>query len=166
MTDTTVVIDGLNRRESGKKSIMSTAVANPYLRTKILTASPEELRMMLYDGAIKFCRQGRDGLAAKQFEQAYNGLTRAQKIMLELSTSLSSDLDPDLHGKLSGLYTYIYRLLVDATLDRNVEKIDEAIGLIEYEKETWKLVMQQIATRGQPLRDTDQPAMNSISTSG
>ncbi|MEO1059304.1 MAG: flagellar export chaperone FliS, partial [Actinomycetota bacterium] len=31
---------------------------NPYLKTKVMTASPEELRLMLYDGALKFCRQG------------------------------------------------------------------------------------------------------------
>lgn len=144
---------------------MSTAVANPYLRTKILTASPEELRMMLYDGAIKFCRQGREGLAERNFEQAYNGLTRAQKIMLELSTSLNSELDADLYAKLNGLYTYIYRLLVDANLERNAEKIDEAVGLIEYEKETWRMVMQQIAKRNQSANSgTSQPTVNSIST--
>ncbi len=133
-----------------KRRLMNTTVANPYLRTKILTASPEELRLMLFDGAIKFCRQGREGLEARNFEQAYNGLTRAQKIALELSTSLNSDIDPDLYARLNSLYTYIYRLLVDANLERSVEKIDEAIGLIEYEKETWQLMMQQMAKRRQP----------------
>ncbi len=128
---------------------MSTAAANPYLRTKILTASPEELRLMLYDGAIKFCRQGREGLEARNFEQCYNGLTRAQKIVLELSTSLNNAIDPDLYAKLSGLYTYIYRLLVDANLERNSTKIDEAIGLIEYEKETWQMMMNQMSRRQQ-----------------
>lgn len=140
---------------------MSTAVANPYLRTKILTASPEELRLMLFDGAIKFCRQGREGLEARNFEQAYNGLTRAQKIALELSTSLNSDIDPDLYSKLNSLYTYIYRLLVDANLERSVEKIDEAIGLIEYEKETWQLMMQQMAKRQQPSAAALQAAPGS-----
>ena len=142
---------------------MSTATANPYLRTKILTASPEELRMMLYDGAIKFCRQAREGLEQKNFEQSYNGLNRAQKIVLELSTSLNSAIDPDLYEKLNSLYTYIYRLLVDANLERSATKIDEAIGLIEYEKETWKLLMQQIARRGQGDGEP-RPVMSSVST--
>lgn len=141
---------------------MSTATANPYLRTKILTASPEELRLMLYDGAIKFCRQAKEGLDQKNFEQSYNGLTRAQKIVLELSTSLNNAIDPDLYEKLNSLYTYIYRLLVDANLERSSAKVEEAIGLIEYEKETWKLLMQQISQRGQ--NGSQQPAMSSVST--
>ncbi len=147
---------------------MSTAAANPYLRTKILTASPEELRLMLYDGAIKFCRQAKDGLDKKNFEQSYNGLMRAQKIVLELSTSLNSEIDPDLYSKLSALYTYIYRLLVDANIEKTTAKIDEAIGLIEYEKETWQLMMQQLAKRGQAPGSAEagpqQTAMSSLST--
>lgn len=142
---------------------MSTATANPYLRTKILTASPEELRLMLYDGAIKFCRQAKEGLDQKNFEQSYNGLTRAQKIVLELSTSLNNAIDPDLYEKLNSLYTYIYRLLVDANLERSSAKVEEAIGLIEYEKETWKLLMQQISQRGQSA-NASQPAMSRVST--
>ena len=142
---------------------MSTAAANPYLRTKILTASPEELRLMLYDGAIKFCRQAKDGLDQKNFEQSYNGLTRAQKIVLELSTSLNSAIDPDLYEKLNSLYTYIYRLLVDANLERSAAKVEEAIGLIEYEKETWKLLMQQLSQRDQSA-SAPQPAMSRVST--
>lgn len=144
---------------------MSTAAANPYLRTKILTASPEELRLMLYDGAIKFCRQAKEGLDKKNFELSYNGLMRAQKIVLELSTSLNSEIDPDLYSKLSALYTYIYRLLVDANLEKTTTKIDEAIGLIEYEKETWQLMMQQIAKRGQTAdAGAQQTAISSLST--
>jgi flagellar protein FliS len=145
---------------------MSTA-PNPYLRTKILTASPDELRLMLYDGAIKFCRQGKEGLEKKNPEQTYNGLMRAQKIVLELSTSLNSEIDPDLYSKLSAIYTYIYRLLIDANIERSTAKIDEAIGLIEYEKETWQLMMRQTAKSGQAADSgAQQTAMSSLSTNG
>jgi len=118
---------------------------NPYLKTKILTASPEELRLMLYDGAIKFCHQAKTTLAKKDFEASYTNLMRAQKIVLELSTSLKHDLDPALCDKLSALYTYIYRLLVDANMNHNQAPIDEAIKLLNYERETWKMLMQRLA---------------------
>ena len=73
---------------------MSNAVANPYLRTKIMTASSEELRLMLYEGAIKFTHQGIAAIEASEFENSYNSLMRAQKIVLELSTSLNFDIAP------------------------------------------------------------------------
>ena len=88
--------------------------ANAYLQTKVLTASPEELRLMLLDGAIKFCRQGREGLAARNYEASYNGFTRCRAILVELITSMRTDVDPDLCGKVSSLYTFMIRELLEA----------------------------------------------------
>lgn len=127
---------------------MNQPAVNPYLRTKVLTASPEELRLMLYDGALKFARQGKAGLEAQKFEESYHNLVRAQKIVLELSTSLKHSLDPDLCGKLSALYTYIYRLLVDANTQRTTKPVDEAVKLLEYERETWQMLMQKLTAEG------------------
>lgn len=123
---------------------MSNAAANPYLRTKIMTASSEELRLMLYEGAIKFTRQAISSLESRDFEGSYNALMRAQKIVLELSTSLNFDIAPDLCDKLSALYTYIYRLLVDANMQRDVKPATEALELLDYEKETWVMLMQSV----------------------
>ncbi|MFA9478608.1 flagellar export chaperone FliS [Phycisphaerales bacterium AB-hyl4] len=124
---------------------MPAPATNPYLRTKIMTASPEQLRLMLYDGAIKFCRQGRDAIGRQDFEGSYTALSRAQKIVLELSSSLKHDADPELCKRLAALYTYIYRRLVDANTTRDLDAIDEAIRLIEYERETWQMVIRKAA---------------------
>ena len=153
---------------------MSQAPTNPYLKTKILTASPQELRLMLYEGAIKFCRQARDGLNTKDFENSYNSLMRAQKIVLELSTSLNHDVSPDLCGKLSALYTFIYRLLVDANMHRTLEPVDQAIKLLEYERETWVMLMKTLAgesgqTQAQQqasVTNAQQTAISSLSLRG
>jgi flagellar protein FliS len=123
---------------------MSSSQPNPYLRTKIMTASPEELRLMLYDGAIKFGRQGRAALEKKDYEESYNCLMRAQKIVLELSTSLNHDVDPALCEKMSALYTFIYRKLVDANMQRDAAPLDEALKLLAYERETWQMLMQKL----------------------
>ena len=125
---------------------MPAPAVNPYLKTKIMTASPEELRLMLYDGCLKFCRLAKQAIDAQNFEKSYENLMRSQKIVLELSTSLKHEIAPDLCSKLSALYTYIYRLLVDANTQRRTEPVDEVIKLVEYERETWTLLMQQNAT--------------------
>lgn len=128
---------------------------NPYLKTKIMTASPQELRLMLFDGAIKFCHQARAAMAAEQIEDGFNHLMRAQKIVLELSTSLNHEVDPKLTEKLGALYTYIYRLLVDANMQHRIEPLDEAVKLLEFERATWRLLMQKLAA--ETGRDGESP---------
>ena len=118
---------------------------NPYLKTKVMTASPEELRLMLYEGAIKFCRQATDAIGKGDWEAMYNALIRAQKIVLELSNSLKPELAPELCERMSAVYTYLYKRLVDANLERDRSPIDECIGLLEYERESWLMLMKQLA---------------------
>lgn len=150
---------------------MNKPAPNPYLRTKIMTASPDELRLMLYDGCLKFCRGAKAELVKDKpdFEAVYENFMRAQKIVLELSTSLNHDVAPEICEKLSALYTYIYRLLVDANLERDADKVDEAVKLLEYERETWVLYMQRNAElAGQPAGDqagAQQTAISSLSKS-
>jgi len=117
---------------------------NPYLKTKVLSASPEELRLMLFDGAIKFARQALGSLEKNDFEGSYNNLTRAQKIVMELSSSLDHKVDPEITEKMAALYTFIYKLLVDANTQRVAEPVNEAIQLLTYERETWSLLIAKV----------------------
>ncbi len=150
------------------------SAANSYMRTRILTASPQELRLMLYDGAIKFTQQARQAVLDKRIEDSYNSLMRAQKIVLELSTSLRPDVDPQLCDKLNALYTYIYRLLIEANLHKQVKPIDEALKLLEYEKDTWKMLMDKAVDEARPAQDpgglsvagAQQTAISSLSING
>ena len=144
---------------------------NPYLKTKIMTASPEELRLMLFDGAIKFCHQAREAIDRKDFEGSYHALMRAQKIVLELSTSLDHKKAPDICEKLAALYTYIYKLLVDANVEHDARKVEEAVELLGFERETWALLMQRVKDDVNPADKSDaadaarQTAISSLSQS-
>src|ERR1700742_3742680 len=72
--------------------------AQNYLRTRVLTATPEQLQLMLYDGALRFGEQARLALEKKNFEDSYNNITKVQKILTELSGTLKHDLAPELCG--------------------------------------------------------------------
>ena len=120
-----------------------TAAANPYLRNQVLSAKPEELRLMLFDGAIRFLNVGRKGLETKDYDVSYTNISKAQKIVLELSNSLNRDVMPEVTEKLSALYTFIYRLLIDASTTRTTEPLDEAVKLLKYERETWALLIEK-----------------------
>jgi flagellar protein FliS len=126
---------------------MSTATsdkAKTYLRTKVHTASPAELRLMLLDGAIRFAEQGREGLARRDFEMSYNGLSRAQAILMELINALRPEESPDLCGRLQGLYLFMYRRLIEANTKRNVKPVEEVLRLLRYERETWIRLMAKL----------------------
>lgn len=119
--------------------------ANKYLETKVLTASPAELRLMLLDGAIKFASQGRDGLAARNFEQMYNGFTRCRAILVELITSAKPEPNRDLYDKMCALYTFMITHLLEASTGKDVGKADRVVQLLEYERQTWALLMEKMA---------------------
>lgn len=118
---------------------------NAYLQTKVMTANPAELRLMLLDGAIRFAQQARDGIQKRDFDSAYTGFTRCQAILLELVNSLRPEHDPDLCNKLSALYTYMYTRLVTASVHRDVGMVDDVLKLLGYERETWSMLLEQLA---------------------
>lgn len=124
---------------------------NPYLKTRVMSATPEELRLMLYEGAVRFARQGKQALEKADHEACYHNFSRAQRIVLELSTSLDHAAMPELCERLSALYTYVYRRIVDANMEHDIAAIDEAIELLEFEAETWRMLMAR-------LEDGDAPA--------
>ncbi|MFT5422653.1 MAG: flagellar protein FliS [Phycisphaerales bacterium] len=120
--------------------------ANAYLQTKVMSASPEELRLMLIEGALKFAIQGRDGILNEEFEQAFLGFSQCRPILLELINTIRPDHDPELAHRVRSLYTYMFGEIAQAGHERDVERIDKVIALLEYEKETWVLLMEKLAT--------------------
>ena len=118
--------------------------AQNYLRTKVFTATPEQLQLMLYDGAIRFADQARVALEQKNFEQSYNMISRVQKIITEMTASLKHDVAPDLCKRMSALYNYIYRKLVEANVEHLIPPLEEALNLLRYQRETWAMLLDQL----------------------
>ena len=133
----------------------TTTEANAYLRTQVLTASPEQLRLMLLDGAIRFAQQAADGLDTNDYEASYNGNTQARAIVLELATSIRPDVDPELAERVQSVYMFLYAELIDASLNRDKARLDKAIELLHYERETWSLLMDKVAAERAANPDAD-----------
>lgn len=109
-----------------------------------MTATPEQLQMMLYDGAIRFCEQARVALQDKDYEKSYNSISRVQKILTEMSSTLKHDVYPELCGKLSSLYNFAYRKLIEANIDHTIESLDEALNVLKFQRETWSMLLDQL----------------------
>jgi flagellar protein FliS len=123
---------------------MTTALENPYLRDAVLTATPEQLQLMLYDGAIRFCNQAKDAIGRKDFETSFEKLTRAQNIVLEMQNGLRYDINPELCGRVSSIYSFLYRKLLDANIQRSVQDIDDALRVLQVERETWQILVDKV----------------------
>jgi flagellar protein FliS len=121
------------------------STANAYLRTRVMTASREELRLLLLEGAIKFARQAREGLLAKNFEQVFSGTDNARNIVMELITTIRSEPNPELAEQVRALYTFMYVRLTEASFEKDLTKFDEVLGLLDYERETWIMLMSKLA---------------------
>jgi flagellar protein FliS len=141
---------------------MNPQAANQYLRTKVLTATPEQLQMMLYDGALRFAEQARVALLEKKWEQSYNLISRVQKIVVEMNCTLKHDVSPDLCGKLAALYNYAHRKLVEANIEHKVEALDAAINVLKYQRDTWAMLMEKLGKEkaAAAAKTIDMPAPN------
>jgi flagellar protein FliS len=124
---------------------MSQNGPDAYLRTKVMTAKPAELRLMLLDGAIRFTEQAKRGYESKNYEQAYNGTTRAQAILMELVTSLRHDLAPELCKNVAAVYTFLYTSLVKASMEKDIATVDDVLRILRYERETWMLCIDTLS---------------------
>jgi flagellar protein FliS len=126
------------------------ANSKAYLRTKVMTAGPGQLRLMLFDGALRFAEKARTGLATNDQEAAFEGTDRCQRILLELITGLDPQHDPELCERLAGLYTFLYTRLIEAHRQRDAAIVDEVIKLLAYERETWSMLLDKLAAESVP----------------
>lgn len=123
---------------------MANEDVNPYLRDAVLTATPEQLQLMLYDGAIRFAVQARDALERKDYETSCDRLTRAQHIILEMQNGLRYEVNRELCERVASLYNFVYRKLVDASTTREVSAIDDALRILRVERDTWKMLVDKV----------------------
>lgn len=122
------------------------ALNNPYetyQQNAILTARPEELTLMLYNGAIKFLKQAKNSIEDKKVESAHNYILKAEDIILELMSSL--DMSYEISNNLYSLYEFMNNWLVQANMHKDkegIKKIDEVLNLLEELRSTWVEAMK------------------------
>jgi len=125
---------------------MATNAATAYNDSKILTASPAELTLMLYEGAIKFCNLALMAMEKNENDKVSLNLIKAQNIISEFRATLefkylvAKDFDI--------IYEYINRRLIEANVKKDKEILEEALGYIREMRDTWKEIMKVNKTSG------------------
>lgn len=116
---------------------------NPYKQyqtNSVMTATPEELTLMLYNGAIKFCNLGKEAIEKKDIQGSHMNIVKAQAIIQELKVTLD-DKYP-IAQEMKRLYEFIEQLLVQANLHKDIEELNDALALIRDFRDTWQEAMK------------------------
>jgi flagellar protein FliS len=120
---------------------MAMNAATLYQGTKVNTASPAELTLMLYEGAIKFCNIALLGFETHDYEKVNNNIIKVQNIITEFRATL--DFKYETAKDFDLIYEYINNLLVQANIKKERESLDKALGQIREMRDLWKEIMKQ-----------------------
>ena len=115
--------------------------AEAYKRQQVLTATPEALTLMLYNGALRFMTEGREAIERKDYEEANNSLQKAQNIITEFRVTLN--MEYEIAHQLLPLYNYVYDRLVEANMKSDVKQLDEAKTIITELRDAWAQAMKK-----------------------
>lgn len=112
-----------------------------YNNSKVLTASPAELTLMLYEGAIKFCNIAIAAIENKDIEKAHINIRKTEKIIEEFMRTLD-DRYP-VAKDFENVYTYLLQRLFVANCNKDKEVLEEVLEHLRGMRDTWKEVMKQ-----------------------
>ncbi|HKM04769.1 MAG TPA: flagellar export chaperone FliS [Lachnospiraceae bacterium] len=111
-----------------------------YNNNKILTASPAELTLMLYEGAIKFCNIAIMGIEQGNIQKTHDNIRKTQLIIQEFQITLNYDYP--VAKDFDAVYTYLIGKLHESNVKKDKEGLEEVLGHLRTMRDTWKEVMK------------------------
>jgi flagellar secretion chaperone FliS len=111
-----------------------------YQQSSVQTATPANLIIMLYDGAIRFTKAGIENIQRRNIEQANYNLKKAQSIINELIASLNYDYE--ISNNLVRVYEYMLSLLIQANVKKDAKPAEEVLDFLNQLADTWKKALK------------------------
>src|SRR5689334_14060474 len=115
---------------------------NSYLETQINTATPQKLRLMLIEGAIRFATQTIEHWQQGRGEDGLATLLRCQAVVAELIGGVRDD-GTALTRQVLNIYTFVSQVLQEAQLDSDPQRLADVIVILQEDRETWQQLCQQ-----------------------
>ncbi len=132
---------------------------NPYLKqyrqTQIETAPKEEILLMLYDGAVRFLHQAKEGFAEKNIEKQHNNITKVQNIITEFESTLDMEAGGEFAKNLFNLYEFMSAQLLIANVKKDERALDTVIKHMTSLRDTWREAIKNFKTSGQSLSSNE-----------
>lgn len=113
---------------------------NQYQKQKIMTATPAELTLMLYEGAIKFINVAIMAIEKKDIMKAHDNIMKAQRIIEEFRATLNFKYP--VAKDFDTVYEYILSRLIQANMKKDKEILEECLVHLRGMRDTWKEVMK------------------------
>jgi len=128
---------------------MQTDTRDIYLEMQVNSATPQKLRLMLIEGALRFARRTQDHWRESALDEGLESLIRSRDIISELISSVEADASP-LARQVNGLYVYLFSALTEAQQTRDEHQLAAVIRVLEEERETWRQLCEQLPDRPVP----------------
>ena len=134
---------------------------NQYQNNQILSASPEQILILLYDGSIRFCRQAIHAMDAEQRTVQAEKISRAMAIVCEFANTLDHEVGGDMAADLDALYGFMVRELTRANLQNDRKALETVEDLLSGLRETWVEAIEINRNEMMPGKKSD-PAVSQI----
>ena len=116
--------------------------AEVYRQQQVMTATPEALTLMLYNGAIKFINESIEETKKKEYEKANTSCIKAQNIISEFRLTLK--MEYEISKNLLALYNYAYDRLVEGNMNEDITKLEEAKDILSELRDAWAQAMKAV----------------------
>lgn len=115
-----------------------------YLETKVMTATPQQLHLLVVDGAIRAANRAAEALGKKDFEGSHLALNDALGLVSEMIGGLDPEKSPELVEKMKGLFVFVFRNLMEADQHHDVARVESALKILRIHRETWMLLIERL----------------------
>ena len=116
--------------------------AEVYRQQQVMTATPEALTLMLYNGAIKFINESIEATKKKEYEKANTSCIKAQNIISEFRLTLK--MEYEISKNLLALYNYAYDRLVEGNMNEDISNLEEAKDILSELRDAWNQAMKAV----------------------
>lgn len=121
-----------------------TAYANQYFSTQVNTASPEQLLIMLYNGAIRFVGEAEEAMASGDIAFRGNRINKTIAILTELSATLNHEIGGEISANLASLYDYMIRELTLANARDDANRLKIVKDMLSGLRDTWLEAIEKV----------------------
>ena len=141
------------------------AYVNQYQNSQILNASPEQILIMLYDGAIRFCRQAMHALDEGNRKVQAEKISRTMAIVCEFTNTLDHEVGGEIATNLDALYSFMTRELTRANLKNDRKALETVEDLLAGLRETWVEAIEINRQDKMPASSAEQAAVKHVAAS-
>jgi flagellar protein FliS len=122
---------------------MSQSARDQYLETQVTTATPQRLRLMLIEAALRKARSAADAWQAGRSDEGLAAVSQCRDIVAELIAGIRPE-QSELAKQVLGIYLFVFSTLIEAQFHRDQQRLRDIVRILEEERQTWHQLCDQM----------------------